>query len=88
MANEQQASVAHKTSQNARSISKARTPSVQKKLSQKVEDLAGQQQGFPEGVVKLSEDKSLQKPPTDATALTLADGGSTEKNEWTTVNNT
>eukprot|EP00957_Ditylum_brightwellii_P039082 2954114-Ditylum_brightwellii.AAC.1 len=79
MANEQQASVAHKTSQNTRSIGKARTTSVDKKLSKTVEDFAG---------LKLSEEKSLQKPPVDATALTLADGGSTEKNRWTTVNNT
>eukprot|EP00957_Ditylum_brightwellii_P082487 6271441-Ditylum_brightwellii.AAC.1 len=53
MANEQRASIAHKRIQNARSISKVRTPSVQKKLSKTVEDLAGHQQGFPEGAVKL-----------------------------------
>eukprot|EP00957_Ditylum_brightwellii_P053125 4028055-Ditylum_brightwellii.AAC.1 len=81
MANEQQASVAHKTIQNARSIGKARTPSVNKKLSQTVEDLTGHQQGFLKDVVKLSEEKSLQKPSADATALTLADGGSTKKNQ-------
>eukprot|EP00957_Ditylum_brightwellii_P080478 6121272-Ditylum_brightwellii.AAC.1 len=84
MADEQQVSVAHKTIQNARSIIKARTPSVQKNLSQTVEDLAGHQQGFPKGAVKLSEEKSLQKPPANAKALTLADGGTTEEIEWTT----
>eukprot|EP00957_Ditylum_brightwellii_P096937 7382122-Ditylum_brightwellii.AAC.1 len=88
MANEQQASVAHKRIQNARSISKARTPSVNKKLSTTVEDLAGNQQGFPEGVVELSEEKLLQKPFVDAMTLTLADGGSMEETKWTTVNNT
>eukprot|EP00957_Ditylum_brightwellii_P116047 8853299-Ditylum_brightwellii.AAC.1 len=87
MANEQQASVTHKTIQNTRSIGKTRTPSVNKKLSQTVEDLAGHQQGFPKGVVELSEEKSSQKPPADATALTLADGGSKDKTKWTTVNN-
>eukprot|EP00957_Ditylum_brightwellii_P063641 4830701-Ditylum_brightwellii.AAC.2 len=88
MANEQQASVAHKTSQNARSIGKSRTIRVHKKLFKTVEDLAGQQQGFPECTVKLLEEKSSQKPPADAMSLTLADGGPTAENKWTTVNNT
>eukprot|EP00957_Ditylum_brightwellii_P103609 7893786-Ditylum_brightwellii.AAC.2 len=79
MAYEQRLSVAHKTSQNTRSIGKSRTTNVHKKLSKTVKDLAGQQQGFPKGVVKLPEEKSLQKPPTDATVLSLADGGPTEK---------
>eukprot|EP00957_Ditylum_brightwellii_P020261 1529230-Ditylum_brightwellii.AAC.1 len=71
MANDQQTSGEHKMIQNARSISKASTPSVKKTLSKTVEDLAGLQQGFPKGTVKLLEEKSLQKPSTDAKALTL-----------------
>eukprot|EP00957_Ditylum_brightwellii_P033869 2566708-Ditylum_brightwellii.AAC.1 len=79
MANKQRASVAHKTSQNVRSIGKARTTSVHKELSKTVEDLARHQQGFPKGTEELSEEKSLQKPPADTTVLTLADGGHREK---------
>eukprot|EP00957_Ditylum_brightwellii_P206298 15347730-Ditylum_brightwellii.AAC.1 len=88
MANDQQTSGKHKMIQNTRSISKASTPSVKKKLSKTVEYLAGLQQGFPKGTVELLEEKSLQKPPANTTALTLADGGTTEEIEWTTVNNT
>eukprot|EP00957_Ditylum_brightwellii_P110760 8448236-Ditylum_brightwellii.AAC.2 len=87
MADDQQTSSKHKLIQNTRSISKASTPNVKKKLSKTVEDLAGHQQGFPEGTVELSEEKSLQKPPADAKALTLANNNTTEENEWTTVNN-
>eukprot|EP00957_Ditylum_brightwellii_P096726 7366801-Ditylum_brightwellii.AAC.1 len=59
MAIKLQSPVAHKSSLNTRSIGKARTTSGHKKLSKTVEDLAVQQQGFPKGAVKLSEEKSL-----------------------------
>eukprot|EP00957_Ditylum_brightwellii_P072763 5530359-Ditylum_brightwellii.AAC.1 len=66
MADEQRATGTHKTTQHARITSNARgTPAIEK-LSQTVGDLAVQQRGFPEGVVELSEEKSLQKPPADA----------------------
>eukprot|EP00957_Ditylum_brightwellii_P024527 1851793-Ditylum_brightwellii.AAC.1 len=54
-------------------------------MSKTVEDLAVQQQSFPKGTVKLSEEKSLQKPPADATALTLANIGMADENKWTMV---
>eukprot|EP00957_Ditylum_brightwellii_P198240 15105430-Ditylum_brightwellii.AAC.1 len=67
MADEQQTTGTHKTTQNARITSNARgTPAIEK-LSKTVEDLVVEQQGFPEGVVELLEEKSLQKPPADAT---------------------
>eukprot|EP00957_Ditylum_brightwellii_P055926 4237668-Ditylum_brightwellii.AAC.1 len=88
MADDQQTPGKHKSIQNVRSITKASTPNVKKKLSKTVEDLAGQQQGFPEGTVELLEEKSLQKPPAGAKALTLANDDTTEENKWTTVNNT
>eukprot|EP00957_Ditylum_brightwellii_P083918 6377941-Ditylum_brightwellii.AAC.1 len=72
--------------QNARITSNARTTLVNEKLPKTVEDLAVQQQGFPEGAVELSEEKSSQKPPTDATALTLANIGMADENEWMAVN--
>eukprot|EP00957_Ditylum_brightwellii_P007325 556086-Ditylum_brightwellii.AAC.1 len=87
MADDQQTFSKHKSIQSARSISKASTPNVKKKLSKTVEDLAGHQQGFPKGAVELLEEKSLQKPPADAKALTLANNDTMEGNEWTTVNN-
>eukprot|EP00957_Ditylum_brightwellii_P084509 6426086-Ditylum_brightwellii.AAC.1 len=87
MADDQQTSGKHKSIQNARSISKASTPNVKKKLSKTMEDLAGHQQGLPKGAVKLLGEKSLQKPPADAKALTLANNDTTEENKWTTVNN-
>eukprot|EP00957_Ditylum_brightwellii_P055633 4215570-Ditylum_brightwellii.AAC.1 len=65
MADEQQTTGIHKTTQNARIMSN---------------------QGFPEGAVKLSEEKSLQKSPADATALTLANFGMAHDNEWRTMN--
>eukprot|EP00957_Ditylum_brightwellii_P008833 670020-Ditylum_brightwellii.AAC.1 len=86
MADEQQTSSKHKLIQNTRSISKASTHSVRKKLSKTVEDLAGVQQGFPKGVVELSEEKSLQKPTADTKALTQANDGTMEENKWTMVN--
>eukprot|EP00957_Ditylum_brightwellii_P170174 12954288-Ditylum_brightwellii.AAC.1 len=67
MADEQQTSGTYKTTQNMRITSNASTPQVKKKLSKTVEDLAGHRQGFPEGAIELSEGKSLQKPPADAT---------------------
>eukprot|EP00957_Ditylum_brightwellii_P200684 15298487-Ditylum_brightwellii.AAC.1 len=88
MADDQQTSGEHKTIQSVKSISKASAPSVKKKMSKTVEDLAGVQQGFPEGTVELLEETSLQKPPADAKALTLADGGTTKEIKWTTVNST
>eukprot|EP00957_Ditylum_brightwellii_P088355 6730366-Ditylum_brightwellii.AAC.1 len=80
MADEQQTSHKHKSIQNARSITKASTPNVKKKMSKTVEDLDGHQQGFPEGAVKLLKEKSLQKRPVDANALTLANNDTTEEN--------
>eukprot|EP00957_Ditylum_brightwellii_P157817 12012177-Ditylum_brightwellii.AAC.1 len=50
-----------------------------------MEDLAVQQQGFHKGTVELSEEKSLQKPPADATKLTLANFGMADDNEWMTM---
>eukprot|EP00957_Ditylum_brightwellii_P189980 14463078-Ditylum_brightwellii.AAC.1 len=88
MANELQLAVAHKSRLNTRGIGKAKTTSVNKKLSKTVEDLAVQQQGFPKTTVELSEEKSLQKPHADAAALTQADGGHKETQGWTTVKNT
>eukprot|EP00957_Ditylum_brightwellii_P080961 6158508-Ditylum_brightwellii.AAC.1 len=87
MADKQHTSGAHKLIQNTRTTSKASTPQVRKKMSKTVEDLAGHQQGFPKGTVKLSEEKSLQKPPAKAMALTLANNDMAEENKWTTVNN-
>eukprot|EP00957_Ditylum_brightwellii_P150416 11454009-Ditylum_brightwellii.AAC.1 len=87
MADEQRTSGARKLIQNARTTSKTSTPQVRKKLSKTVEDLAGHQQGFPKGAAKLSEEKSLQKPPADPKVLTLANNDMTEEKEWTTVNN-
>ena len=81
MANKPQSSIAHKSRLNTRGIGKARTTSVNKKLSKTVEDLAVQQQCFPGGTVELSEEKSLQKPPADASTLTLANIGMAEEIE-------
>eukprot|EP00957_Ditylum_brightwellii_P080573 6128883-Ditylum_brightwellii.AAC.1 len=86
MADEEQMSSKHKSIQIARSISKASTPNVRKKLSKTVEELAGHQQGFPEGVVEFLEEKSSQKPPVEAKALILANNDIVEENEWTMVN--
>eukprot|EP00957_Ditylum_brightwellii_P013442 1014788-Ditylum_brightwellii.AAC.2 len=68
MADKQQTSGTHKTTQNARITSNASTTQVNEKLSKIVEDLAGHQQGFPEGAVELLEEIFLQKPPVDAMA--------------------
>eukprot|EP00957_Ditylum_brightwellii_P066839 5072596-Ditylum_brightwellii.AAC.1 len=87
MADKQHTSGEHKSIQKGRSTRKASTPQVRKKLSKTVEDLTGHQQGFLKGAVKLLEEKSLQKPPADAKALTLANNDMAEENEWTTVNN-
>eukprot|EP00957_Ditylum_brightwellii_P046558 3532809-Ditylum_brightwellii.AAC.1 len=67
MADEQQTPGTHKMTQNARITSNARGTLAKEKLSKTVEDLAGQQQGFPKGAIELSEEKSLQKPPADTT---------------------
>eukprot|EP00957_Ditylum_brightwellii_P108797 8299349-Ditylum_brightwellii.AAC.1 len=67
MADKQQTTGTHKTMQNARITSNVRGMSTIEKLSKTVEDLAVQQQGFPEGAIELSEEKSLQKPSADAT---------------------
>eukprot|EP00957_Ditylum_brightwellii_P085917 6536358-Ditylum_brightwellii.AAC.1 len=83
MADEQQTSGTHKTTQNVRIMSNARTTLDNEKLSKTVEDLAGHQQGSPEGAVKLLEEKSLQKPPADDTALTLANIDMADENKWT-----
>eukprot|EP00957_Ditylum_brightwellii_P098530 7505805-Ditylum_brightwellii.AAC.1 len=63
-------------------MNNARGMQAKEKLSKTVEDLAVQQQGFPKGTVELLEEKSSQKPPVDATALTLAKFGLTDDNEW------
>eukprot|EP00957_Ditylum_brightwellii_P171143 13028171-Ditylum_brightwellii.AAC.1 len=67
MADEQRTPGTHKMTQNARVTNNARVTLAKGKLSKTVEDLAVQQQGFPEGAVELLEEKSLQKPPADAT---------------------
>eukprot|EP00957_Ditylum_brightwellii_P057400 4352272-Ditylum_brightwellii.AAC.1 len=85
MADEQRTPGTHKTTQNARITNNARVTLAKGKLSKTVEDLTVQQQGFPEGTVELLEEKSLQKPSADATALTLANFGLADDNEWTTV---
>eukprot|EP00957_Ditylum_brightwellii_P093499 7120328-Ditylum_brightwellii.AAC.1 len=85
MADKQQTPSTHKTTQNVRITNNARVTLVKGKLSKTVEDLAVQQQGFPEGAVELLEEKSLQKPPADATSLTLANFGMTDDNKWTMV---
>eukprot|EP00957_Ditylum_brightwellii_P034225 2595233-Ditylum_brightwellii.AAC.1 len=85
MADEQQMSGTHKTTQNARISSNVRTTLAKEKLSKIVEDLAVQQQGFPKGAVELLEEKSLQKSPADTTALTLANFGMADDNKWTMV---
>eukprot|EP00957_Ditylum_brightwellii_P105492 8042154-Ditylum_brightwellii.AAC.1 len=59
MADKQRTSGTHKMTQNARITSNTRTTLVNKELSKIVVDLAGHQQGFPEGAVKLLEKKSL-----------------------------
>eukprot|EP00957_Ditylum_brightwellii_P039915 3022008-Ditylum_brightwellii.AAC.1 len=85
MADEQRTSCTHKITQNTRITSNARITLVNEKLPKTVEDLAGHQQGFPEGAVELLEEKSLQKPPADATVLTLANIDMVDENEWTTM---
>eukprot|EP00957_Ditylum_brightwellii_P120951 9224880-Ditylum_brightwellii.AAC.1 len=85
MADEQQTTGTHKTTQNARIMNNARGTLAKEKLSKTVEDLAVQHQGFPKGAVELSEEKSLQKPPADATALSLANFGMADDNEWMTM---
>eukprot|EP00957_Ditylum_brightwellii_P026617 2012631-Ditylum_brightwellii.AAC.1 len=67
MADKQRTTGTHKTTQNVRIMSNARGMLAIEKLSNTVEDLAVQQQGFPKGAVELLEEKSLQKPPADAT---------------------
>eukprot|EP00957_Ditylum_brightwellii_P108222 8256912-Ditylum_brightwellii.AAC.1 len=67
MANKQRTTSTHKTMQNTRITSNARGTLAIEKLSKTVEDLAVQQQSFPKGVVEFLEEKSLQKPPADAT---------------------
>eukprot|EP00957_Ditylum_brightwellii_P028296 2137567-Ditylum_brightwellii.AAC.1 len=71
--------------QNARITSNARGTPATEKLPKTVEDLAAQQQGFSEGTVELLEKKSLQKPPADNTALTLANYSMADDNEWRTM---
>eukprot|EP00957_Ditylum_brightwellii_P069116 5246987-Ditylum_brightwellii.AAC.1 len=85
MADEQQTTGTHKTTQNARITSNARGTLAKEKLPKTVENLAVQQQGFPEGAVELSEEKSLQKPPADATALTMANFSMADDNKWMTM---
>eukprot|EP00957_Ditylum_brightwellii_P158587 12071406-Ditylum_brightwellii.AAC.1 len=81
MADKQQTPGTHKTTQNTRITNNARGTLAKEKLSKTVEDLGVQQQGFPKGAVELLEEKSLQKPPADATALTLANFGMADDNE-------
>eukprot|EP00957_Ditylum_brightwellii_P007428 562220-Ditylum_brightwellii.AAC.1 len=82
MADEQQTPGTHKMTQNTRITNNARGTLAKEKLTKTVEDLDIQQQGFPEGAVEVSEEKSLQKPPADDTALTLAKFGMVDDNEW------
>eukprot|EP00957_Ditylum_brightwellii_P104576 7968702-Ditylum_brightwellii.AAC.1 len=81
MADEQRTTGTHKTMQNSRITSNARGTLAKEKLPKTVEDLAVQQQGFPKGTVELLEEKPLQKPPADATVLTLANFGMADDNE-------
>eukprot|EP00957_Ditylum_brightwellii_P129204 9854735-Ditylum_brightwellii.AAC.1 len=64
---EQQTAGSHKTTTKGTKASDKHDKQTAKKLSKTVEDFADYQQSFPKGVVKLLEEKSLQKPPADTT---------------------
>eukprot|EP00957_Ditylum_brightwellii_P105065 8008012-Ditylum_brightwellii.AAC.1 len=80
MADKQRTPGTHKMTQNARITNNVRGMLAKEKLPKTVEDLAVQQQDFSKGAVELSEEKFLQKPPADATALTLANFGMADDN--------
>eukprot|EP00957_Ditylum_brightwellii_P003482 263546-Ditylum_brightwellii.AAC.1 len=63
----QQTAESHKTTTKGTKASGKHDKHTNKKLSKTVEDFAVNQQSFLEGVVELSEEKSLQKPPADTT---------------------
>eukprot|EP00957_Ditylum_brightwellii_P109300 8337237-Ditylum_brightwellii.AAC.1 len=64
---EQRTAGSHKTMTKGTKVSDKHDKQMTKKLSKTVEDFADYQQSFPDGVVKISEEKSLQKPPADTT---------------------
>eukprot|EP00957_Ditylum_brightwellii_P025777 1949838-Ditylum_brightwellii.AAC.1 len=67
MDGEQRMGELHKTTTKGTKVSDKLGKHTNKKLSKTVEDFAVNQQCFPEGVVELSDEKSLQKPPADTT---------------------
>ena len=82
---EQRTVGSHKTTTNGTKASDEHDKQTTKKLSKTVEDFADYQQSFPEGVVELSEEKSLQKPPADTTVLTRQHQTDAMVNNWKTV---
>eukprot|EP00957_Ditylum_brightwellii_P153334 11669564-Ditylum_brightwellii.AAC.1 len=67
MDGEQRTAVSHKKTTKGTKESYENGTHTRKKLSKTVEDFAVNKQSFPGGVVELSEEKSLQKPPADTT---------------------
>eukprot|EP00957_Ditylum_brightwellii_P003774 286671-Ditylum_brightwellii.AAC.1 len=64
---EQRTAESQKTTTKGTKVSDKHDKHTNKKLSKTVEDVAVNQQSFSEGVVELSEEKSLQRPPADTT---------------------
>eukprot|EP00957_Ditylum_brightwellii_P051531 3907086-Ditylum_brightwellii.AAC.1 len=86
MDGEQRTAESHKTTTKGTKASDENGMHTKKKLSMTVEDFAVNQQSFHEGMVELSEEKSLQKHPADNTVLTWLHQQDATDNNWKKVN--